>query len=268
MHDGVEAGKGYLGLGQPLDPVPDHRDAVGKNATADQEHRQGAEDRQPLHQQRCALEQSSAQGLCQAAVLLRQVEPQVVELDQPRHQAVDTHGDQQADGYQHRDLLAQGGGADGAQRDDNDLRRENEVGADGALDLVAFKGLHVGFAVGQRRQSRLALLLGVFLVQELVGQLFGALEAQKGPAKHQQYRHQPGHEGADQQRAGNQETLVEQRPLGHRPHHRQLAIRRHAGDLLGIECQIVAENTGGLLGRHLGHHRDIVEQGGDVVDQS
>jgi hypothetical protein len=38
-------------------------------------------------------------------------------------------------------------------------------------------------------------------------------------------------------------------------------------DLLGVERQVVAQHAGGLLGRHLGQHRHVVEHGGDVVDQ-
>ena len=57
------------------------------------------------------------------------------------------------------------------------------------------------------------------------------------------------------------------RALGHRPHHRQLAVGVDAGDLLRVERQVVAEHAGGLLGRDLGQHRDVVEDGGDVVDQ-
>ena len=68
---------------------------------------------------------------------------------------------------------------------------------------------------------RVVLVLGV---QELVRQLLDALEAEEGAADHQQRRHRPGHERADRQRRRHQDRLVEQRALGHRPHHRQLAV--------------------------------------------
>jgi hypothetical protein len=41
----------------------------------------------------------------------------------------------------------------------------------------------------------------------------------------------------------------------------------HAGDLLGVEGEVVAEHAGGLLGGDLGHGGDVVQDGGDVVDQ-
>jgi hypothetical protein len=62
----------------------------------------------------------------------------------------------------------------------------------------------------------------------------------------------PGREGADGQRRRHQDGLVDQRALGHRPHHRQLAVGADAGDLLGVERQVVAQHAGGLLGGHLG----------------
>jgi hypothetical protein len=41
----------------------------------------------------------------------------------------------------------------------------------------------------------------------------------------------------------------------------------HAGDLLGVEGEVVAEHAGGLLGGDLGHGGDVVQDGGDVVDE-
>ena len=98
-------------------------------------------------------------------------------------------------------------------------------------------------------------------------QLLDTLVAQIRPAEHQQQRHRPGQQGTDQKRRGNQDHLVEQRPAGHRPDHRQLAVGLHPGDLLGVERQVVAQHAGGLLRRHLGHQRDVVEERGDVIDQ-
>ena len=40
-----------------------------------------------------------------------------------------------------------------------------------------------------------------------------------------------------------------------------------AGHLLRVEREVVAQHAGGLLGRDLGQHRDVVEDGGDVVEQ-
>jgi hypothetical protein len=122
-------------------------------------------------------------------------------------------------------------------------------------------------AIHQRRFQLGLVGLRLFLVQELVGQLFHAFEAQEGTADHQQDDHRRGQEGADQQRRRHQDRLVDERALGHRPHHRQLALGLHAGHLLGIERQVVAQHAGRLLGRDLGEDGNIVQHGGDVVEQ-
>ena len=41
----------------------------------------------------------------------------------------------------------------------------------------------------------------------------------------------------------------------------------NTGDLLHVKRKVVAEHAGGLLGGDFGHHRDIVEYGGNVVEQ-
>ena len=107
----------------------------------------------------------------------------------------------------------------------------------------------------------------VLAVQELVGELLDALEAEKGAADHEQRRHRPGRQGADRQRRRHQDGLVDERSLGHRPHDRQLAVGVDAGHLLGVERQVVAQHAGGLLGGDLGEQRHVVEHRGDVVEQ-
>ena len=77
----------------------------------------------------------------------------------------------------------------------------------------------------------------------------------------------PGQQRCDAERSRHQDGLVDQRALGHRPHHRQFAVGLDAADLLGIQGQVVAEHAGGLLGGDFGHHADVVQQGGDVVEQ-
>ena len=51
-----------------------------------------------------------------------------------------------------------------------------------------------------------------------------------------------------------------------RPHHRQFAVRVHAGYLLGVQCEVVAEHAGGLLGGDLAHQRNVIQDRRDVVD--
>lgn len=69
------------------------------------------------------------------------------------------------------------------------------------------------------------------------------------------------------QGGGDEDRLVPQRALGHRPDHRQFAVGVDPGDLLGVQRQVVAEDTGGLLRGDLGHQRDVVEHRGDVVEE-
>ena len=220
-----------------------------------------------------------------AAGLLAQVQAQVVELDDAADQAVDTHGHQQRDADQHRQLRPEILPGHGAQGDGDDLGREDEVGAHRALDLVLFHLRQVDGGVGQRGLQFGIVRVGLFLVQELVGDFLEALIAQEGAADHQQRRDGPGREGADGQRRRHQDGLVEHRALGHGPHHRNLAVGRHAGDLLRVQRQVVAQHAGGFLRRylgehghvvghgrafargHLGHDGHVVEHGGDVVEQ-
>ena len=137
------------------------------------------------------------------------------------------------------------------------------VFADRSLDTWQVDG-----GVGQRRLQlggvRVVLGLGV---QQLVRQFLEPLEAQIGAAHHQERRDRPRRKGADQQRGRHQDGLVDQRALGHRPHHRQFAVGVDAADLLRVQGEVVAQHPGGLLGGDLGHHRNVVEQGRDVVEQ-
>jgi hypothetical protein len=94
---------------------------------------------------------------------------------------------------------------------------------------------------------------------------FCTLEAQERTANHQKRRDGPGRGGADRQRGGHQDELIAKRAFGHGPHHRQLALCADARDLLGIESKVITQDPCRLLGGNLGHDRDIVEHGRDVV---
>jgi hypothetical protein len=52
-----------------------------------------------------------------------------------------------------------------------------------------------------------------------------------------------------------------------RPDHQKLAVGVNPGDLLRVKGDVIAEHAGGLLGGDFGHHRDVVEHGGNVVEQ-
>ena len=90
-------------------------------------------------------------------------------------------------------------------------------------------------------------------VQEAVGDLLEAFKAEIETAEHQQDRHQDRQHRGYQQGRRNQDQLVEEATLGHRPHHRDFTLRPHAGDFLRVDGQIVAQHAGGFLCRHLGH---------------
>ncbi len=145
---------------------------------------------------------------------------------------------------------------------------QDEIGPHRALDLVLLERDHVHALIGQGARL-LRVMRGVLVLrmQELVRQLLHAFEAQVGAADHHQIRDRHRQPHADRQRHRHQDRLVQQRALGHRPHHRQFAVGLDPGDLLGVERQVIAQHTGGLLRGDLGHHRHVVEHGGDIVEQ-
>ena len=243
-----------------------------QDAAAHEEHGGRAQHAERLHQPGRGTQQptaQAAQATSGGAVALKAGQRQagVIQLDDGRHQAI--NADRQDDGHQghHAELGEQGGAGHTAQGDGDDLGREDEVGADGATDLVLLQRHQVHRWIGQGfgQRSVLGVVLGA--VDQPVPDLLEAFEAQIGPADHQQGGDQPGGQGADGQGRGHQDGLVDQGALGHGPDHRQLAAGIDAVDLLGIERQVVTEHPGGLLGRHLGQHRHVVEHGRDVVDQ-
>ncbi len=102
-------------------------------------------------------------------------------------------------------------------------------------------------------------------MQVFVGELLKALKTQVCTTHHQQRRDGPRCQRADGQCRRHEDGLVKKGALGHRPDQGQLAVGLHATDLLGIEREVVAQHASGFLGCDLGHQRDIVQQGGDVV---
>ena len=195
-------------------------------------------------------------------------EPDVVELDDAGHQSVDADGHQERDSDQHRDLQAERLRGHGAERDHDDLGGEDEVGADRALDLVLLERDHVDVRRHDRMRELLLVRGRLVATGEVpVGDLLDALVAEERAAEHQQRGDEPGHERADRERRRDEDRLVDQRALGHRPHHGQLAARAHTGDLLRVERQIVTEHSGGLLRGGLGEDCDVVQHAGDVVEE-
>ena len=105
-------------------------------------------------------------------------------------------------------------------------------------------------------------------MQKLVHQLLEALKTQKGTAEHQQRRYQPGHEKTDRKGRRHQDGLVDHGAAGNREDHWQFPGRLYTGHLLGVERQIIPQNTCGFLGGGFCHQGNIVQNGGDVIDQN
>ena len=270
-----------------------------QQTTAHHEHGGRAHDGQATHQPGRECNQATPQGLGCAAGLGHQPVAHIIHAHDAGHQTIDKHGNGQCHGNQHHCLLPDRLGGHRTQRNRHDFCRENEVGAYRALDLLLliFHGVHLLFACGPHRRwchPLVRRLVGIdnglmhtvrlFLVEDLEN-LFHAFKAEKRTAQHQQRSDQPGNKRTDQQGCRHQNRLVHQRALGHGPDHGQLPVGLDPGNLLGIECQIVAKHTGCLLhghlglGRHIiqngralargrfGHQRHIIEQGRNIIEQ-
>ena len=169
---------------------------------------------------------------------------------------------------EHRDLRRERRCRDGAERDRDDLCRQDEIGAHRAFDLLALERDDVDRRIGHRvRELRMVRVVFGLAVHEAVCELFEAFVAQVRAADHQQRHHGPRRKRADRERRRHEDRLVDRRAFGHRPHDRQLAVRADARHLLRIERQIIAQHAGGLLRRDLREQRHVVEHGCDVVDQ-
>jgi hypothetical protein len=256
-------------LGEAVDPG----EPVGQDAAAHQEHGDGAGDGEELHQVRGAQQDGPTKGR-DGALPPAEGEPRVVQLHDGGDEAVDADGHHHPHRAEDHHLLGEGRRGDGAEGDHDDLRGQHEVGADRPLDLLLLDLLGGLLGGLPGRLGGLAALLGGDLgglllrrVEELVGQLLAALEAEERPADHQQGGDRPGGEPADRQRRRHQDQLVHRGALGHRPDHRQLAVRVDAGDLLRVERQVIPQHPRGLLGGYLGHRGHVVEDRGDVVEE-
>lgn len=75
------------------------------------------------------------------------------------------------------------------------------------------------------------------------------------------------YKGANQQRQRNEDHLVNKGPFRYAPHHRQLTVRPHAADLLRVQRQIISQYPGGFFRRQFSHNRNVIQQGGDIIQQ-
>ena len=109
------------------------------------------------------------------------------------------------------------------------LSRSNATMIDGRID--------------ERIEQLLLVLASSDEWQKSVRDLLEAFVAEEQAADHQQRRDRPRRERADRQRGGNEDRLVHQRALRHRPDDRQLAIGADAGNLLRVQREVVAEHA-------------------------
>ena len=193
----------------------------------------------------------------------------IIELDDAGDHAIHPDGHQYRNGRQSTDLYPQRFLGNGTERDHDDFRRQDEIGANGTLDFVLLVLHQIELLVADRFDQLLVMRfrIGLGMPAELMYQFLGAFVAQIGTADQQQGNDQPRYERTDQQGRRHQNQFVDERAFAHRPHHRQFAVGIHATDLMRIQREIIAEHSGGLFGSDLGHHRHIVQKGRDVVKQ-
>ena len=101
---------------------------VHQNAAAHHEHGDGAHHPQGLHQPGGKRHQTGTEPAQEARpralpLALRQMQPRVVQLDDTRHQAVNTHRHHQSDTTDDQDLGNKTLPGDDPQGQDDDLRR-------------------------------------------------------------------------------------------------------------------------------------------------
>ena len=104
-------------------------------------------------------------------------------------------------------------------------------------------------------------------VQEAVRELLEALVAENAPPSMSNGITAHGAKALMASAAGTRMALFSREPLATAHTTGQLAVGSHAGHLLGVERQVVAQHARGLPRRDLGEDRHVVEQRGDVVDQ-
>ncbi len=210
--------------------------------------------------------------------------PDVVDLHDQRDHAVDQQRD--ADGHHHQDHRAgeEGLVGDLVEGDDHDLGRQDEVGADRALDHLVLRGLRghrvvVGGRSPVRCTARPVAAVGAVGAPAASAQgapdLVRALVAEVGRAEHEDRGDRPRQELAEQQRRReDHQQLVAQGARGDAPDDRHLAVGGDAVDVLRGDGRVVDHHAGGLDARATRGRADVVDrrrgqpgQRGDVVEE-
>ena len=155
------------------------------------------------------------------------------------------------------------------QRDDDDLGREDEVGAHGALDLVLLERHQVDRGVGERMHELglVRLVLGLAVQDSLCAIFSTPSKQRKAPPIISSGVTAQGARALMASAAGTRMALLMAEPLATAHTTGSSRLGADAGDLLGVERQVVAQHAGGLLRGDLGQKRHVVEDRGDIVEQ-
>ena len=268
-------------VGRGVDGMTDRRravrlDAVQDDATADPDHGGGADRAEKYQEDGHAPDEGMSQTAADTAhgrgiVVLRQRHTGVVGLHDQRYHAIHRDGDPDCDNRQHNGLLQEAPSGQRRQCNRHDLRREDEIGLDGARDLLVLERLRL-----QRHRAELGLMLVCMMGHDGFVQFFNAFVAEIGPAKHQKRGDCRGQEVAERQRSGKQDQeLVAKRSRRDLAHDRQFALGRESDHVTWRDRGIVDDDAGRLYPRlggladhivkgsrcHLCDRRDIVEKG-------
>ena len=116
-------------------------DAMSQDATSNGEHRGSPGKRQELHQPWREPDNSSTTGTRQTlmkpvAGSQAEIETDVIQFDDAGDQTIDPDCHQHGDQGKHGQLPAERGFADCSERNDDNLGRQDEIGADGARILA------------------------------------------------------------------------------------------------------------------------------------
>ena len=112
---------------------------MNNNAATDQKHRSRTQNRQCFHHVRCKRNQKRAKLTGDRRCCGTQIQTQIVQLDNPRHQTVDTNRHDHRNTGKHYSLRRQRLRGYNAQGNRNDFSRQDKVGAYCAFDFVFFK---------------------------------------------------------------------------------------------------------------------------------
>ena len=231
-----------------------HAKPVRQDAAADQEHRRRAGDRQrPSSARARRVRMPRPTRLRRRAPARRRLRyrPDVVELDDAGDQAVDADRHQQRDADQHRDLRDEGGVGHRAERDRDDLGREDEVGAHRALDLVLLERDQVDRRdrPAPAASSAWCASSSAWLCRNLCASFSKPSKQRKAPPIISSGVTAQGANALMASAAGTRIALLTSEPLATAQTTGSSRSALHAGHLLRVQRQVVAEHAGGLLRR-------------------